>query len=56
VAPRRHRLAFTFAMVLAMAGFLAITTWAAVPKHAAGSAAPVPAKAENYRAELWKIY
>jgi len=56
MAPRPHRLAFTFAMVLAMAGFLAITTWAAVPKHAVGSAAPVPAKAANYRAELWKVY
>ena len=56
MAPRTQRLAFAVAMVLAMAVFLGITTWAAAPKHAPASAAPVPAKAVNYRADLWKVY
>jgi hypothetical protein len=43
-------------MLFAMAVFLAISTWAAAPKHAGGSAAPVPAKAANYRPDLWKLY
>ena len=49
-------LAVVFAMVLAMVGFLAISTWAAAPKHAGSSTVPVLAKAVNYRAELWKVY
>ena len=56
MAPRAHRLAFILATVLAMAVFLAISTWAAGPKQAAGSASPVPGKAVNYRADLWKVY
>jgi hypothetical protein len=32
MAPKPHKLGFIFAAVLVMAGFLAITTWAAVPK------------------------
>lgn len=56
MAPGTQRLAFIFATVLAMAVFLAISTWAAAPKHAGNSAAPVPGKAVNYRAELWKVY
>jgi hypothetical protein len=56
MAPGPQRLAFTFAILVAMAVCLAITTWAAAPKHAPGSAAPVAAKAANYRAELWKVY
>jgi hypothetical protein len=43
-------------MVLAMAVFLVISTWAAAPKHAGSSAAPVPGKAANYRPDLWKLY
>ena len=55
MAPRAQRLAFILATVLAMAVFLAISTWAAGPKQV-GSAAPVPGKAVNYRADLWKVY
>ena len=55
MAPGPQRLAFTFAILVAMAVCLATTTWAAAPKHAPGSAA-VAAKAANYRAELWKVY
>ena len=54
MAPKPHKLGFIFAAVLVMAGFLAITTWAAVPKHE--SAAPVAAKATIYRSDLWKVY
>jgi hypothetical protein len=56
MAPRPQGLAFIFAMVLAMAVFLAITTWAAAPKQAGGSAASVPSKAANYRPDPWKVY
>jgi hypothetical protein len=41
MAPK-HKLGFIFAAVLVMAVFVAITTWAAVPKHE--SAAPIAAK------------
>ena len=50
------KLRFISATVLVMAAFLAITTGAAGPKHAAGSIAPVPAKAANYRPDLWRLY
>jgi len=56
MAPGPQRLAFTFAILVAMAVYLAISTWAAAPKHESGSPAPVSAKAANYRAELWKVY
>jgi hypothetical protein len=56
MAPRSQRLAFTFATLLAMAVFLAITTWAAAPKYASGSAAPAVRKAAIYRPDLWKLY
>jgi hypothetical protein len=56
MAPTPHTVAFTFAMVLALAVFLAITTWAAAPKHESGSAGSPPGKAANYRPELWKLY
>ena len=56
MAPGPQRLAVIFATVLAMAVFLAISTWAAAPKHAGSSTMPVLAKAVNYRAELWKVY
>jgi hypothetical protein len=49
-----HKLGFIFAVVVVMAGFLAITTWAAVPKHE--SAAPIVAKGTIYRPALWKVY
>jgi hypothetical protein len=44
MAPR-SQVAFVFAMLFAMRFF-----------HAGGSAAPVPAKAANYRPDLWKLY
>ena len=48
------KLGFIFAAVLVTAVFVAITTWAAVPKHE--SAAPIAAKGTNYRPVLWKVY
>ena len=47
-------LKFIFAAVLVMAAFLAITTWAAVPKPHHDSAAPT--KGTVYRPDLWKVY
>ena len=53
MTPKPHKLAFIFATVLVVAALLAITTWAAVPKHE--SVAPV-AKGTVYRPDLWKVY
>ena len=46
--------AFIFATVLVIAAFVAINTWAAVPKPHSDSAAP--SKATVYRSDLWKVY
>jgi hypothetical protein len=46
----------TFTAVLVMAVFVAITTWAAVPKSHSDSAVPTSAKAAIYRPDLWKVY
>jgi hypothetical protein len=55
MTPKPHKLAFIFATVLVVATFVAIATWAAVPKHASDSAAPA-AKGTIYRPDLWKVY
>jgi hypothetical protein len=54
MAPKPHKVGFIFAAVLVMAVFVAITTWAAVPKHE--SATPIAAKGTIYRPDLWKVY
>ena len=54
MAPKPHKLGFIFAAALVMAVFVAITTWAAVPKHE--SAAAIAGKATIYRPDLWKVY
>jgi hypothetical protein len=51
---RPRNLGFIFAAALVMAVFVAITTWAAVPKHE--SAATFVAKGAIYRPDLWKVY
>jgi len=53
MAPK-HKLGFIFAAVLVMAVFVAITTWAAVPKSHSVSATPT--KGTIYRPDLWKVY
>ena len=50
----KHKLGFVFTAVLVMAVFVAITTWAAVPKSHGVSAAHT--KATVYRPDLWKVY
>lgn len=54
MTPRPTKTAFIFVAVLVLAAFVAITTWAAVPKPHSESAAP--GKAAIYRADLWKVY
>jgi hypothetical protein len=54
MAPEPHKLGFIFVAVIVLAAFLAITTWAAVPKHE--SAAPIAGKGIIYRSDLWKVY
>jgi hypothetical protein len=54
MAPKPHNLGFIFAAVLVMAVFVAITTWAAVPKHE--SAAAIAGMGTIYRPDLWKVY
>ena len=49
-----RNLGFIFVAALVTAVFVAITTWAAVPKHE--SAATVVAKGAIYRPALWKVY
>jgi hypothetical protein len=56
MAPKPHTIFVTFVAVLVMAVFVAITTWAAVPKSQSDSAAPTWAKGANYRPALWKVY
>ena len=51
---KARRLAVIFVTVVVMAGLLAITTWAAVPKphsHSGG-----PSTGTIYRPDLWKVY
>ena len=52
MAPKPHKLGFIFAAVLVMAVFVAITTWAAVPKHE--SAAAIAGMGTIYRPDLWR--
>jgi hypothetical protein len=56
MAPKPHAISITFVTVLVMAVFVAITTWAAVPKSHSDSAAPTWTKGVNYRPDLWKVY
>jgi hypothetical protein len=56
MAPKPRTIFATFAAVLVMAVFVAITTWAAVPKSHSDSAALTSAKAANYRPDLRKMY
>jgi len=49
-----RNLGFIFVAALVTAVFVAITTWAAVPKHE--SAATFVAKGAIYRPALWKVY
>lgn len=54
MTPKPTKTTVIFAAVLVVAAFVAITTWAAVPKPHSESAAP--GKAAIYRADLWKVY
>ena len=54
MTPKPSKAAVIFAAVLVFAAFVAITTWAAVPKPHSDLAAP--GKAAIYRADLWKVY
>jgi hypothetical protein len=56
MVPKPHAISVTFVTVLVMAVFVAITTWAAVPKSHSDSAAPSSAKGGIYRPALWKVY
>ena len=56
MARKLHTIFVSFAAVLVMAVFVAITTWAAVPKSHSDSAAPSSAKGGIYRPALWKVY
>jgi hypothetical protein len=56
MARKPHTIFVTFAAVLVMALFVAITTWAAVPKSHSDSAALASAKGAIYRPDLWKVY
>jgi hypothetical protein len=48
------KLALIFSIVIVIAAFVAINSWAAVPKHE--GAAPTTAKATIYRASLRNVY
>jgi hypothetical protein len=48
------KLALIFSIVIVIAAFVAINSWAAVPKHE--WAAPTAAKATIYRADLRSVY
>ena len=56
MVPKPRTIFVTFAAVLVMAVFVAITTWAAVPKSHSDSTAFTSAKAAIYRPALWKVY
>ena len=50
------KLAWIISTVVVIAAFVAINSWAAVPKHESNSAAPIAAKGAIYRPDLWKGY
>jgi hypothetical protein len=50
------KLALIISTVVVIAAFVAINSWAAVPKHESNSAAPIAAKGTIYRPALWKVY
>jgi len=50
------KLALIISTVVVIAAFVAINSWAAVPKHESNSAAPIAAKGAIYRPALWKVY
>ena len=54
MTPKPSKAAFIFATVLVIAAFVAINTWAAVPKPHSDLAAP--GKAGVYRSDLWMVY
>jgi hypothetical protein len=57
MARKPDRLAFVFAMVLAMAiTILASKTWAGPPDPDSDSAAPIPPRETIYRPERWNVY
>ena len=56
MATKPRTIFVTFAAVVVMAVFVAITTWAAVPTSHSAPAAPASAKGAIYRPALWKVY
>jgi hypothetical protein len=57
MARKPDRLAFVFAMVLAMAmTVLTIKTWAGPPDPDSDSAAPIPPRETIYRPQHWNVY
>jgi len=48
------KLALIFSIVIVIAAFVAINSWAAMPKHE--RAAPTAAKATIYRTDLRSVY
>ena len=50
------KLGWIISTVVVIAAFVAINSWAAVPKHESNSAAPIAAKGAIYRPALWKVY
>ena len=55
MARKAHTIFVTFAAVVVMAVFVAITTWAAVPTSHSDPAAPASAKGAIYPPALWKV-
>src|SRR5215813_4654391 len=57
MARKPDRLAFVFAMVIAMAmTVLAVKTWAGPPAPDGDSAAPIPPRETIYRPQHWNLY
>jgi hypothetical protein len=57
MARKPDRLAYVFAMVLAMAmTVLTIKTWAGPPAPDSDSAAPIPPRETIYRPQHWNLY
>ena len=57
MARKPDRLAFVFAMVIAMAmSVLAVKTWAGPPAPDSDSAAPIPPRETIYRPQHWNLY
>ena len=54
MTPKPSKAAFIFATVLLIAAFVAINTWAAVPKPHGDLSAP--SKASVHRSDLWMVY